>query len=308
MHCKKCTNRKICSAPEKYDVAGCTTGYPEQEELKIKENHGHIEYGAYFREKETRKYDLFGIGRSPEAAKKAGIKKVHMARPNKYDVKDYIILRRTVVEIFGDWELEENDNDNKNKLEENSLVYFLKERDKSGKKIYVPGKVCRYVLRGNEEFFVAKECGTEKCNNRFLRNGACMTGKHEAIEEIYCFPTSEIGKTIFSEDELSKIVDAMFAEDETGCKNVAAAGTECTAKDQNGLAGTDSTELGEKSAETDNVCTDAKRMGTNNFTEADNPDVISYPEGVDSDIPSEPSEVEEVKRVLEAKAAIKKNI
>ena len=307
MHCEKCVNRKICSAPEKYDIAGCTAGYPEQEDLKIKENHSRIEYGAYFREKETRKYDLFGIGKSPEAAKKTGIKKVHMARPNKYDVKDYIILRRTVVEIFGDWELEESDNDNKNKPEENSLVYFLKERDKSGKKIYVPGKVCRYVLRGNEEFFVVKECGTEKCNNGFLRNSAsCMDSRREPIENIYCFPTSEIGKTIFSDAELNKIVDAMFAEDETGCKNVAAAGTECAAKVQNRLAGTDSTELGEKSAETDNVCTDAKRMGTNNFAGADNPAVISYPEGVDSDIPSEPSEVEEVKRVLEAKARIAK--
>lgn len=302
MYCKKCTNRKICSAPEKYDIAGCTAGHPEQEDLKIKENYSRIEYGAYFREKETRKYDLFGIGRSPEAAKKAGIKKVHMARPNKYDVKDYIILRRTVVEIFGDWELEANDNDNVDKLEENSIVYFLKERDKNGKKVYVPGKVCRYVLRGNEEFFVIKECQTEKCNNRFLRNGACMTGKHEPIENIYCFPTFEIGKTIFSDAELNKIVDAMFAEDD----DCHAAGAECAAKDQNGLASTDSTELGEKSAETHNVCTDVKRMGTNNFAEADNPDVISYPEGVDSDIPSEPSEVEEVKRVLEAKAAIVK--
>lgn len=113
MHCKKCTNRKICSAPEKYDIAGYTAGHPEQEDLKIKENHSRIEYGAYFREKETRKYDLFGIGRSPEAAKKAGIKKVHMARPGKYDEKDCIILRRTVVEIFGDWELEESDDNEK---------------------------------------------------------------------------------------------------------------------------------------------------------------------------------------------------
>lgn len=309
MYCKKCTNRKICSAPEKYDIAGCTAGHPEQEDLKIKENYSRIEYGAYFREKETRKYDLFGIGRSPEAAKKAGIKKVHMARPNKYDVKDYIILRRTVVEIFGDWELEANDNDNVDKLEENSIVYFLKERDKNGKKVYVPGKVCRYVLRGNEEFFVIKECQTEKFGSESPYSGISRTRrKHKVIEDIYCFPTSEIGKTIFSDAELNKIVDAMFAEDETGCKNVAAAGTECAAKDQNGLAGTDSTELGEKSTETHNVCTDAKRMGTNNFAGADNPDVISYPEGVDSDIPSKPSEVEEVKRVLEAKAAIEKDI
>lgn len=303
MHCKKCINRKICSAPEKYDIAGCTAGHPEQEDLKVKENHRRVEYGAYFREKETRKYKLFGIGRSPEVAKKVGMKKVQMALPGKYDEKDYIIMHRTVVEIFDDWQLVTSDDDNVDKPEENSIVYFLKERDGNGKKVYAPGKICRYVLRGNEEFFVVKECRTEKCNNRFLRNGAsCMDSRREPIENIYCFPTSEIGKTIFSDAELNKIVNAMFAEDD----DCHVAGAECAAKNQNGLAGTNSTELGEKSAETDNVCVDAKHTRVDNFAGADNPGVISYPKGVDSDIPSEPSEVEEVKRVLEAKAVIVK--
>lgn len=305
MHCKKSINRKICSAPEKYDIAGCTAGHPEQEDLKVKENRRRVEYGAYFREKETRKYELFGIGRSPETAKKAGIKKVQMARSGKYDEKDYIILRRTVVEVFDDWKFETSDDDNVRKREENSIVYFLKGIDENGKKVYVPGKVYRYVLRRNEEFFVVKECRPEKCSSESPCNGMPhISRKRKVIEDIYCFPTSEIGKTIFSDDELNKIVDAMFAEDDSGHGD--AAGTECVAKDQTGLVGTDSAEFGDKSAKTENVCTDVKHAEKDNSAGADNPGMISYPEGVDSDIPSEPSEVEEVKRVSEAKAVIVK--
>ena len=237
---------------------------------------------------------MFGIGRSPEVAKKVGMKKVQMAIPGKYDDKDYIIMRRTVVEIFDDWKLEESNNDGENKPEENSIVYFLKERDGNSKKVYVPGKVCRYVLRGNEEFFVVKECRPEKCSSESPCNGMPhMSRKRKVIEDIYCFPTSEIGKTIFSDDELNKIVDAMFSEDDDGRGDAA-------------TAGANNDELGEKSTETDNVCADVKRAEEDSSAGVDNPDVISYPEGVDSDIPSEPSEVEELKRVSEAKAVITK--
>lgn len=320
MHCEECTNRKICSAPEKYNIAGCTAGHPEQEDLKVKENRRRVEYGAYFREKESRKYKLFGIGRSPEVAKKVGMKKVQMALPGKYDKTDSIIMQRTVVEIFDDWKLVEDDDTGK--PEENSIVYFLKRKDKNGKKVYVPGKVCRYVLRGNEKILVVKESRSEKCGDEFqCGDTSRMNRKRKAIEDIYCFPASEIGKTIFSDDELNKIVDAMFAEDDD-CHGDAAkdqCGLDCMNNDEKNVSGTDDISAdtsenariddpthGEENAETENVCTNVKRAEKDNSVGVDSPDVISYPEGVDSDIPSEPSEVEEVKRVSEAKAVIAK--
>lgn len=104
MKCYECENRGICTAPVKFDMAGCTDGFPSAENSTVASSKFTTEFGMHYRDKDTGEYVLFAIAGTPYDAKNEGKRNLKLARPGRFDPEDSLLLQRKIIEEYEDWE------------------------------------------------------------------------------------------------------------------------------------------------------------------------------------------------------------
>ena len=184
----------------------------------------YTEYGMFFRNKSTNEYELFAVEKDSCVAKSKGKRNI-INLEDQYDIEDYQILQRGVIEIREDWEINNDYQKLKKMRKEGNYsvevkegiyvhkgdIVFVKNKEnkESDQKIsYLPYQIFEFLQEKEGLYMMLYQA--EDINffgiiekNRFLK-----------------VPFSELGKTVFSMEQIQgptedkrEMEDILEAED-----------------------------------------------------------------------------------------------